>query len=638
MTFGLLHNRLLPFFLVVATVVIAERPVSASDRSLLLANADTAHYRIVTPPAASPAERLAAVELARYLGAISGATFEAAHEVRPRSIVVCEQKSLATLDPEAAVPSLPPDGFAIFSRDENIHLVGADARGVLHAVYRFLEELGCRWLAPAYEFYDGSHEMVPSESRLTYLSKTSVMVESPALPYRKLYVEEGRSHTTANLLQLIEWMPKLGFNVLVFPTDYQGENRVKWDDWREALTPELQRRGIVIEVGGHGYQNFLNADMENGRLFETHPEWFGMEEGKRTARRKRVFCTSNDDAVAYLQRHVLVYLRERPEIEIFDFWPPDGARWCECPACAALGGVPERHARLVAQMGAKLAEELPRVRLECIAYGHYREPPEAISFGDDVLVDFCPIAQVFEYQIYEDASPTNVTYRTSLKAWLDRFGGDISVYSYYRKYAWRSLPVLLPHYMQRDLAWYREQGVRGISIYGEPGDWGTYEVNHYILGRLAWEPGLDVSRELERYLLARYGSASEVAAAAVEKLERVIRRGANIPGTRLKTVPEYEAWVEEISQSIAAVEKEEDRLAGDRPITQALRRLNLMQRYALHNLHFQREVAANAPADEKRRRVSEIADLIEAHPDEGVFLVPPRLTRERLYRYYGVEK
>ena len=46
---------------------------------------------------------------------------------------------------------------------------------------------------------------------------------------------------------------------LVIPTDYQGHGRVKWDNWRDALTPELQKRGILIEVGGHGYQNFLKG-------------------------------------------------------------------------------------------------------------------------------------------------------------------------------------------------------------------------------------------------------------------------------------------------------------------------------------------------------------------------------------------
>ena len=95
------------------------------------------------------------------------------------------------------------------------------------------------------------------------------------------------------------------------------------------LTPELQRRGIVVEVGGHGYQNFLNAEMPapegGGTLFEQHPEYFGADQqGRRRKEHGRAPCTSNPDAVAYLTKNLLAYVQVRPEINIFDLWPPDG--------------------------------------------------------------------------------------------------------------------------------------------------------------------------------------------------------------------------------------------------------------------------------------------------------------------------
>jgi hypothetical protein len=48
----------------------------------------------------------------------------------------------------------------------------------------------------------------------------SQSARSPSSPHRKLYIEEGISHDEANLKQLIEWMPKVGYNVLVCPMDY----------------------------------------------------------------------------------------------------------------------------------------------------------------------------------------------------------------------------------------------------------------------------------------------------------------------------------------------------------------------------------------------------------------------------------
>src|SRR5262249_55120136 len=143
---------------------------------------------------------------------------------------------------------------------------------------------------------------------------------------------------------------------------------------------------------------------------------------------------------------------------IFDFWPPDGAVWCTCENCRKLGSPSQRHAILVAQISQALQNELPDVRIECIAYASYLEPPETVTFDRSVLVDFCPIAQCFEYQINDPASQVNAKYVHALEGWRARFKGEVSIYSYYRKYAWNSLPIIIPHYMQKDLQFYRGLG------------------------------------------------------------------------------------------------------------------------------------------------------------------------------------
>src|SRR5262249_6681717 len=152
--------------------------------------------------------------------------------------------------------------------------------------------------------------------------------------------------------------------------------RVMWDKFRDAVAPECQKRGITIEVGGHGYQNFLNADMEDGKLFQQHPEYFGQDEkGARTKVENRVFCTSNPQAVEYLIKNFIAYVKERPEIEIYDFWPPDGAKWCACDECRKLGDPPDRQAILLRQVQSRVKESRPNLRLEIIAYSAALNPP-----------------------------------------------------------------------------------------------------------------------------------------------------------------------------------------------------------------------------------------------------------------------
>src|SRR5256885_13618086 len=145
--------------------------------------------------------------------------------------------------------------------------------------YQMLERAGVRFLAPQFDFYHGSAEFIPKQ-----LSLQPVHRAEPKLRFRKLYVEEGHSHTADNLKQLIDWMPKAGYNTLVVPMDYQGRGRGKRGNWREGLTPELQKGDITIGVGGHGYPNFPNSTRGDGQLFEQHPGWFGQARtGKRRA-------------------------------------------------------------------------------------------------------------------------------------------------------------------------------------------------------------------------------------------------------------------------------------------------------------------------------------------------------------------
>ena len=417
--------------------------------------------------------------------------------------------------------------------------------GSLEEAYRMLDEMGCRFLAPQYDFYKGSGEIIPTNVPDLALKETQF--PEPKFKLRKLYVEEGHSHTVENLKQMIQWMPKVGYNTLVVPMNYQGHGKVMWDNWRDAITPELQKRGITIEVGGHGYQNFLNADMEGGKLFDQHPEWFGLDkDGQRRKEQQYVFCTSNDAAVNYLIDQFMAYIKAHPEIQVYDFWPPDGARWCECDACQKLGSASDRQAILLKQVAERVKQIRPDLRLEMIAYNSIIDPPEKQTIDKNVLVDFCPINQEFDHQINDPAAENNAAYVTELKAWRSKFDGDISIYSYYRKYAWDSLPVELPHYLQKDLQFYAAVPVQGVSTYCEPGDWGTYEMNHYVLAALARDPDADVDAIEKKFCDARYGAVSADVIEAINALEGVVRNDCALPNSELKSADEIERAMQAI--------------------------------------------------------------------------------------------
>lgn len=591
-----------------------------------LVAAGASNHAIATTEQPTATEQFAARELARYIELISGAKLPVvAGDARAgtKAIRLRIRPVGATRPPNRLMPADNRHVIDV-ARNGAILLEGATGQSLLQAAYRFLEQLGCRFLAPELTFYAGSAEVIPRTKDIDVrIARTE---SQPVLAYRKLYVEEGHSHDEANLRQMIAWMPKAGYNVLVVPIDYQGSGRVKWDNWRAALTPELQRRGIIIEVGGHGYQNFLHADLpapdgSDRKLFEARPDWFAQDaNGRRQRGHQWVFNTANADAVAFLVDAVVKYVGARPEIQIFDFWPPDGARFDQSPAGVAQGTPVERVVKLTTTVQAALAKVRPDVRLEVLAYAAYVEPPKSARLSGDVLLDFCPIDQCFERQINEPGEGRNAEYAAALQSWRRQFPGDVSLYSYYRKYAWQSLPVLLPNYVQRDLEWYAGVPVQGISTYAEPGDWFTYELNHYVLARLAWNPQADVRQLIGDFCRARYGSAAPVAQRAFAVLEEVVRNFGSVMHTRLKSADEIKAAQQRLAPVVAAVRNAAEKESN--PVLRAhLTRLALMCWHAEADLRVQRLRAQQAPRAELQKAVAEMHAFIVQHQHEGVFLV-----------------
>jgi hypothetical protein len=541
------------------------------------------------------AGKFAAEELGRYLSKITAADFRSGNG---RPMIRLEH-----------IDSLGMEGYVIIMRGKDLVLAGGSDRALLYAVYDLLHRLGCVWAAPALEGFGGKGELVPEARELNYIAPGPVR-EAPVLKYRKLDVEEGRTHTVENLRQLIAWMPKVRLNVLQVPLNYQGAGRVRWDNWREALTPELKKRGLLIEVGGHGYQNFLGARMAGGALFRQHPEWFGQnKEGQPDTTMRVVFNTSNPEAVRYLMENIGRYLREHPEIDIFDCWPPDVARWALSPAMAALGPAVDRQARLLNQVDSMVKTIRPGLKVEIIAYGQVLAPPMGVELSKDILVDFCPIDQSFEAPLYDTSRVANAQYFRAAEDWKRRFAGDRALYSYYRKYAWRSLPVMLPHFMQDELRWYAGIGVRGVSTYSEPGDWYTYGMNHYVLAELAWDPDAAVDQLMDEYARVQYGPARVVALEAYRNLEGVERGFGSIPYTRLKPVGELDSALGVLRGCRGRVES-----AG-------LGKLGLMLDYAIGDLEILKLRASGAGSTAVEARVKELVEFLELHRSEGVFVL-----------------
>lgn len=583
---------------------------------------------VVTAASPSVTEQFAASELAHYLHTMTGAHFEiqtAAH--LPQRALVVGRAAVQALDPQFALQNLGSDGFIIQRARDRVLIAGSSDRGTLYGVYAFLEKLGCRWFAPQFDFYGAAGgELVP-HVKAPQVGNWQI-VERPAFRWRKLYIEEGHSHTTQNLRQMIDWMAKVRMNVLDCPIDYQHLHHTEWDKWRTVLIPELRKRGILIEVGGHGYPNFLPQD----KYFAQHPDWFGMHNGKRTRDPRVVFATSNPEAMRTFVGNVKLYLKSHPEIDILDVWPPDGVEWSDAPADVALGTPSQRQMQLLNHLASELKPEFPHLRVQFIAYEDYTAPPAQDKPGPGIVMEFCPIDRSFESPLYASSYQQNLQYFQDLEQWVHGpiDPANITIYSYITKYAWRSLPIVIPHLILADARRFQSMGIGGMATYSEPGNWATFELDHYITARALWNPQLDVKQEMADYTSKRYGAAGAAVLQYLNLVEAVVPHAVGIPGTVL-TLDKQRMLLHEFAPAAALLQQAHAAAAGDPALQLLLAKLDRSYAYAQNEMQLRLlllqtvQGAGGHQLAALDQLLNARARIINASSDDGVILHDGRI-------------
>ena len=595
----------------------------ADKARVSLAEKGKAKLVISVPVNPTVTQQFAASELAKYLHQISGANFQKESRIGQAAIKLQLKKGK------------PDEGYEIQVKSNDIILSGNSDRAVLYAVYDFLELLGCIWIAPDFSMYSGRHEVVPRNPDLVFSLKETVNTQ-PAFAYRKIDVDGGRSHNIDNLKKMVDWMAKVRYNVLRVPVNLNGNGRVQWDKWRDDVLPELKKRDMILEVGGHGYQNFINAKMENGTLFKTHPEWFGKDSScQPSASERLVFNTADSAAVNYVIANIIKYIQQHPEIKIFGLWPSDVGRWQDCKEMEKYGTPQDRQAAFANKVEAEIHKVRPDIILELIAYSFTLSVPLKVPLSKTIQVDFCPINQSFEKQIYDKSSVRNNEYAKELKKWRANFSGDIGLYSYYRKYAWRSAPVVIPQYIQKDMQWYADLPLQGISTYAEPGDWFTYELNHFILAQVSWNPNVGVDSLRYLFFAGRFGANQKMAQAAYGVLEQITPLYGSIPFTSLKSKNEIDKANKEVQEQVSfieAVQKKEN----DKTVSGNLERLLLMLKYLHMDLSIQSSISAKASNDLITEQIKGLLLFLQANLDKGVFILTGDNDLARFTKKYGL--
>jgi len=459
----------------------------------------TENVSIIPPEAEDAITRFAIQDLTRYLSEITGQPITLGNASATHRIFV--GKIAPNLAPAAAqrlreeLAKFDGDGFILRRFGPDVVILGKGTRGNLYGCYAYLERLGVRWYFPGKQF-----EIVPHRSLDWTLSLDDS--ESPAFRERILF------YWPNNYTSVVDWIDfaaKARLNRIAF--HYTWPARDWYINLRNELLPEVNKRGLEIEVAGHFLSSFLPRT-----LYPEHPEWFRMNrEGQRVADFN--FNPFNSDALQYLAIGALNYLLQMPEARLFHLWADDieGGGWSLEPGKSEY--TPSDQALLVSNyLVGRLRQKLPGAQLAFLAYHDTVYPPQVVKPEPGVVFFYAPRERCYAHALDDAQCPLNQKYSQALERALPSFGAaNAEVFEYYADqilYENLTNPPL-PDVLAADARYYHRLGIPAVgALMTNTSNFLAPMANLFLYAQALWDPHRDLDLSLNEYAALYFGDAS----------------------------------------------------------------------------------------------------------------------------------
>jgi hypothetical protein len=498
-------------------------------RAIRLAEEGRSDYTIVIAKDAPVPVKFAAEELQKYLLQITGVRLPIAADADAEAAICVGESKLLAAEVDRLRADLRPrgeDGYRMLSQGKRIVLVGNSPRATLYAVYHFLEKyLGCGWCAPG-------EDTVPRQARLR-IPPFDERVGPPALAMRQIILYPyGGQWLKKNNLPHTDWLVKNRFN-WAHPAP-NGPYSWERNRSREVLVPEVEKRGLYLEVGGHTFNTWLPPD----QYAQAHPDYYAVLDGGRRAveaTERAGLCLSHAEVAPQVAANIIRWLDENPEVDAVDLWHNDSDTYCRCPQCTSQAA-PESEARtaytrtyirFANRVAGLVAQRHPQVLLNFLAYAHTTNcPPGAERLANNVLVGLCLFprpSQRTMRPLETSPQPLDSNLRVQIPAW-QKLAKHFYIYEYYtfspQQKIWSMVSMLC-----EDLRYFQRTGVTGISS----DQWGPnwYPLNMYAFGKLTWNPQLKPDEIIDDFCAKYYGRAGRTMAAYWGLLEQGLRESWN---------------------------------------------------------------------------------------------------------------
>jgi len=490
------------------TIAIGGRVVRAESHS------------IVIPAKPTPQEALAARDLQAHLEKITGSAPPVVTEGKaktPFRIVVGKCQAVRNLGVAVDYAALGADGIRIKTSGPNLVLTG-NKRGVLYAVYRFLEDqLGCRWFTPDCTTWPREGRINVGRLDITYV---------PPLEYRATDYPDSRPPEFAVRNQ------------------YNGTQIEASEEWGGKIS----YRGFV-----HTFNYLVPPEV----YFDAHPEYFSEINGKRT-RDYTQLCLTNPDVLRIAIATVRKWIQESPEATIISVSQNDWHNYCTCPKCSALaeeeGSQSGPLLHFVNAIADDIAQDYPHIIIDTLAYQYTRKPPKHVKPRPNVAIRLCSIECEFNRPL--ETSPFNKSFVDDIRGW-NQICDRLHIWDYVINYAHCVQPFPNLRVLQPNIRFFIENGVTGIyeeaNYFSRGGE--MAELRTYLMAKTLWDPGYDIEKGIDEFLAAYYGPAAPVIRRYIDDIHDLavsdddfhmpIYVGPKSPFQTDEALTRYEGWFDE---------------------------------------------------------------------------------------------
>ena len=380
---------------------------------------------------------------------------------------------------------------------------GSNERSVLMAAYRFMKELGCRYLYPG---RDG--EKIPKRS-LSYADLTVQITEAASNEFRGICIEGAVGYE--HVLNTIEWLPKVGmrefFTQFFTPGSFFRCYYEKFsnEDFKiemsnedidaivASLSDEIEERGLIYHAVGHGWNckpfglDDSGWDVFEGELDDNTRSLLARINGKRDfyggKPKNTQLCYSNPYVRERITDCIKDYCAKNSLVDYLHFWLADEAlNHCECEEC--IKKIPtDFYVDMLNLLDEKLTKVGIDTKIVFLIYTDLLFAPEksAIKNPDRFTLMFAPINRWYtqsyadvdleylpELPVYErnkefprHKDALNVAY---LKEWQKAFKGDSFVFDYHLMWHHHSDPGYynIARFLHRDMTSLDRIGLDGM--------------------------------------------------------------------------------------------------------------------------------------------------------------------------------